>query len=527
QDQNSDGILVILAPQSVTDATATAEQLVELTRKHRKPVLASWMGGTDVQAGEAILSRAGIPTFAYPDTAARAFLHMWRYTANLRALFETPVLAPSANRPLGRQSADQIIRDARKAGRTLLTETESKTLLSTYGIPTVPTTVAASIDEAVAAAEALGFPVVLKLHSHTITHKTDVGGVKLGLRDLAAVRAAYADIERAVTELRGREHFQGVTVQPMIERDGVELILGSSIDPQFGPVLLFGAGGTLVEIWKDRALGLPPLTSTLAKQMIERTTIAKALAGVRGQAPVNLDALAQMLVDFSQLVVEQPAIRELDINPLLASSTRLVALDARVVLHDPALSLEELPRPAIRPYPSQYVGQWTTADGSAVTIRPIRPEDEPLVARFHETLSERTVYLRYLAHLKLNQRIAHQRLSRLCFIDYARDMALVVEREGGVRDGRESRELLAIGRLSGTRPGQAEFSLLVADAHQRQGLGRELLRRLIEIGRAEGRRRITADIDPANQAMQAICRELGFHLQRDAEDPTVEAVLDL
>jgi acetyltransferase len=527
RDPGSDGLLVILTPQAMTDPTRTAEALRPYAQLPGKPVLASWMGGTDIQAGEAILNRAGIPTFNYPDTAARAFLHMWRYTANLRALFETPIAPSPSHRPLARQSADNLIREVRQSGRSLLTETESKALLSTYGIPTVPTTVASSLDEAIAAAEVMGFPVVLKLHSQTITHKTDVGGVKLGLRDLAAVRAAYADIERTVTERKGREHFQGVTVQPMIERDGVELIIGSSIDPQFGPVLLFGAGGTLVEIWKDRALGLPPLTSTLARQMIERTTIAKALAGVRGQAPVNLDVLAQLLVDFSQLIVEQPAIRELDINPLLASANRIIALDARVVLHDAAVADDQLPRPAIRPYPSQYVGKWRTTGGIDVLVRPIRPEDEPLVARFHETLSERTVYLRYLAHLKLNQRVAHQRLSRLCFVDYARDMSLVVEREdGGANHGR-GREILAIGRLSGTRPAEAEFSLLVADAYQRQGLGRELLRRLVEIGRAEGRHRITADIDPANVAMQAICRELGFQLQREPEDPTVEAVLDL
>jgi acetyltransferase len=523
-DSGSDGLLVILTPQAMTDPTATAEALRPYANLPGKPVLASWMGGTDIQAGEVILNRVGIPTFAYPDTAAEAFLHMWRYTANLRALFETPVLPPPQERPGQRQIADALIAGARAGGRTLLSEAESKGLLVAYGIPTVATTIATSADEAVAAARSLGFPVVLKLHSYTVTHKTDVGGVKLNLADPAALLAAYRDIENSVGERAGPGHFLGVTVQPMIrQRDGIELIVGSSIDPQFGPVLLFGAGGTLVEIWKDRALGLPPLTSTLARQMIDRTVIAKALAGVRGQAPVDRDALTKILVDFSQLVVEQPAIREIDINPLLASPGQIIAVDARVLLHDRSVPDDRLPRPAIRPYPSQYVGRWSSHDGNSVMIRPIRPEDEPLLARFHETLSERTVYRRYLEHLKLDQRTAHQRLARLCFIDYARDMALVMERqtEAGART------LLAVGRLSRTRPGQAEFSLLVADAVQGHGLGSELLRRLVEIGRQEGLQRITADIEPGNTAMQAICQKLGFHLHGGPSDPTIEAVLEI
>jgi acetyltransferase len=338
------------------------------------------------------------------------------------------------------------------------------------------------------------------------------------------VRAAYAEIEGNVAERAGREHFLGVTVQPMIDRRGIELIMGSSLDPQFGPVLLFGAGGTLVEVWRDRALGLPPLTSTLARRMIQRTVIAKALAGVRGEAPVDLDALAQILVDLGELVVEQPAIRELDINPLIASPAGILALDARVVLHDPKIPDAELPKPAIRPYPSQYMGEGTLADGTPVHFRPIRPEDEPLVARFHETLSERTVYQRYLEHLKLNQRVAHQRLARLCFIDYARDMALVVEAASA--PGTE-RTILAIGRLSRVNTDESEFSLLVADAYQGRGLGSQLLQRLIDIGRAEGLRRITAEIAPGNSAMLAISERLGFRLEGEFTDPTVRALLEL
>jgi acetyltransferase len=516
RDPGSDGMLVILTPQAMTDPTRTAEALRPYAHLPGKPVLASWMGGPDIQAGEAILNSIDIPTFSYPDAAVRVFLHMWHYTDNLRALYETPVLPGPGQRGKARAQAASIIEKARADGRGLLSEAESKALLTAYDIPTVATQVAPTVVEAVRAAEGLGFPVVLKLHSHTITHKTDVGGVKLDLHDSEEVRRAFAQIHDAVPP----EDFLGVTVQPMVKRDGYELIVGSSIDPQFGPVLLFGSGGTLVEVYKDRALGLPPLTSTLARQMIDQTVISRALAGIRGQRPVDRDALAQLLVTFSELVVEQPAIKEIDINPLLASADRLVALDARVVLHPPEIPEDQLPRPAIRPYPRQYVWPFTARDGTALTLRPIRPEDEPALVRFHETLSERTVYLRYLEHLRLNLRIAHQRLARLCFIDYARDMALVAEREG-------SSELVAVGRLWRLGPTESEFALLVADAHQGQGLGRELLRRLVEIGRAEGLRRIVAEMSPSNQAMQAVARQQGFRLDDEPGEATVRAAIDL
>jgi acetyltransferase len=516
RDLGSDGLLVILTPQAMTDPTSTAEALRPYAHLPGKPVLASWMGGPDIQAGEAILNRIDIPTFSYPDAAVRVFLHMWHYTDNLRALYETPVLPGPGQRGPARAQAASIIAQAREGGRSLLSEVESKALLAAYDIPTVATKVAGTEAEAVSAAEGLGFPVVLKLHSYTITHKTDVGGVKLDLHDVADVRRAFAQIRDAVRP----DDFLGVTVQPMVKRDGYELIVGSSIDPQFGPVLLFGSGGTLVEVYKDRALGLPPLTSTLARQMIDQTVISRALAGIRGQPPVDRDALAQLLVTFSELVVEQPAIKEIDINPLLASAQRLVALDARVVLHPPEIPEDRLPRPAIRPYPRQYVWPFTTRDGTSLILRPIRPEDEPALVRFHETLSERTVYLRYLEHLRLNLRVAHQRLARLCFIDYARDMALVAEREG-------SGEIVAVGRLWRLGPSESEFALLVADAYQGKGLGRELLRRLLEIGRAEGLQRIVAEMSPSNGAMQAVARELGFGLDHEPGQETVRAAIDL
>src|ERR1035437_2795891 len=328
KDPSIDGMLVVLTPQDMTNPTQIAEKLKPYAKGLGKPVLASWMGGAEVAAGEQILNQAGIPTFQFPDSAVRAFNYMWRYSYNLKGLYETPALPQHADAAMQREKAEHIIQQARQSGRTMLTEYESKQLLKAYDIPTVDTRIAITEAEAVQAAEEIGYPIVLKLYSLSITHKTDVGGVQLNLHDANEVKTAFQAIKQSVTEEVGAEHFQGVTVQPMVKLDGYELIVGSSLDAQFGPVILFGTGGQLVEVFKDRALALPPLNSTLALRMMEQTNIPKALKGVRGRKPVDLAALEDLLVRFSQLVVEQPWIEEIDINPLLASSERIVALDA-------------------------------------------------------------------------------------------------------------------------------------------------------------------------------------------------------
>ncbi len=454
------------------------------------------------------------------------FTLMWRSSYNLQALYETPTLPDGGNAvATARQEAEAIVATARQEGRTVLTEVESKRILAAYGIPTVETRVAATEDEAVAAAEAIGFPVVLKLYSRTITHKTDVGGVQLNLTGAEAVRRAYRAIESAVRDHVGAEHFQGVSVQPMVKLDGYELIVGSSLDPQFGPVLLFGTGGQLVEVFRDRALALPPLNSTLARRMMEQTRILTALKGVRGRRPVNLPALEQLLVRFSYLVVEQRGIKEIDINPLLAAPDHLLALDARVIVHGRDVRDEELPRLAIRPYPTQYNSPWTAKDGSTLLLRPIRPEDEPMLVAFHGTLSERTVALRYFHAMKLSTRVAHERLTRICFIDYDREMALVAERDAPAAGGHE---VLGVGRLSKVRgTGEAEFALLISDSFQRLGLGTALLERLIQIGRDEGVARIIGTILPENVGMRRICEKLGFRVSHIAADAVLKAELEL
>src|SRR5271166_300536 len=525
QNPNSDGLLVVLAPQGMTDPLHIAERLKPYAKEYGKPVLASWMGGNSIAEGEAVLNSAGIPTFPFPDTAARAFTYMWRYTYNLRGLYETPALTEiSELGDASRKQVEQIINNARTRGRILLTELESKQLLSLYGIPTVETRVASTEDDAAAIASGLGFPVVLKVFSETITHKTDVGGVKLNLQDEAAVRSAYRAIQSSVAEKAGPDQFSGVTVQPMVKMDGYELILGSSIDPQFGPVLLFGSGGQLVEVYRDRALALPPLNTTLAQRMMEQTRIFTALRGIRGRKPVDMVALESLLVRFSQLVLEQRWIAEIDINPLLASPERLLALDARIVLHPASVTLDQLPKPAIRPYPLQYVAPWTMKDGNRVTIRPIRPEDEPLMIEFHKKLSERSVYLRYFQPLKLTQRTAHERLTRTCFIDCNREMALVAERkiEGDLT------EILAVARLSKLHGrDEAEMAAVAIDAAQHKGLGTELYRRLIQIARDEKVKRVVSNMLPENREMRAVCAKTGFKMYASMEENMILAELDL
>jgi acetyltransferase len=306
--------------------------------------------------------------------------------------------------------------------------------------------------------------------------------------------------------------------------DGFELILGSSPDPQLGPVLLVGAGGQLVEVLHDHALGLPPLTTTLARRMIERTRIFSALQGQRGRPPADLAGLEQLMVRFSQLVVEQPWIKEIEINPLLIGSQQLIALDARVVLYGPDVAEAALPRPAIRPYPTQYIRPFTLRSGADVIIRPIRPEDEPLIVAFHSTLSEQSVYLRYFYPMSLEQRTAHERLTRICFIDYDREMVLVAER---IDPSSAQRAIIGVGRLMKIRgTNQAEFAAVITDAYQGQGLGSELLRRLIAIGRDERLERVLADVLPDNRDMQRLFKKLGFRFRRVLGEP-VRVELDL
>jgi acetyltransferase len=526
-DPGTDGVLVILTPQAMTDALATAERIKDaVPRGAGKPLLASWMGATAVEAGESVLNDAGVPTFKFPDRASQAFNYMWRYSANLASLYETPALRVRAADGAGFHSdIEPRIAEARRQGRLLLTEQESKEILSAYGIPVVETFPAGSEEEAVNLAVKTGFPVAVKLHSQTITHKAEVGGVRLNVRNVAETREAWRSIRQAVAEKVGESHFLGVSVQRMLPSAGFELIVGSSVDPQFGPVLLFGAGGRLVEVIQDRAIGLPPLNSTLARRLMERTRIHAAFKDWHGKPAIDVAVLEDVLVRFSQLVAQLRAIKEIDINPLLVSADQIVALDARIVLHDAGVADERLPRLAIRPYPEHYATTCTLADGAPILLRSIRPEDEPLMVRFHEGLSDQSVYFRYFTHLSLEQRTNHARLARLCFIDYDREVAVVAvhhDRSSGAS------AIIGVARLCKAHgSGPAEFAVVVSDRWQRRRVGTMLLRKLVEIGRDEGLSGIRGVILGDNTGMRRLCERVGFRIRQHAGESEWEASITL
>lgn len=528
-DPNNDGILVILSPQDMTDPIKTAESLRSYSHLKDRPILASWMGGSFVKKGIQILNESKIPTFEYPDDAAWSFATMWKYSENLASLYQTPSVRGNASgkpEELDRSiKAKDLINKVRYEKRTLLTEFESKELLAIYNIPVVETFIAKTAEEAIEKAHQLKFPVVLKLLSETITHKSDVGGVKLNLRNAQNVGEAFKDIYEAVSKAHGAEHFQGVTVQRMVKNEGYELILGSSVDPQFGPIILFGAGGILVEIFKDRALGLPPLNATLAKRLMQKTKIYHALEGVRGRQPVKLQEMEQILVKFSLMIAENPWIKECDINPLLASAEEIIALDGRVLLHDLEIKETDLPKLAIRPYPSNYIIHVKLKNNQPYTIRPIRPEDEPAMVAFHKALSENSVRQRYFDFISLDSRIAHERLVRICFNDFDRDIAIVAEFEN---EKTQKHVIMGVARLT-RKPGTAvaDLKMTIADAYHNEGIGTELVQQLIHIAREEKIKIITATILFENIGMIRICEKLGFNIEKEGSGILTKATLTL
>jgi acetyltransferase len=516
RDPAVQGLLVLLTPQAMTDPTEVARQLVPFAQLERKPVLASWMGGVAVRPGRELLRRAGIPTFDSPEDAIDAFLHMVQYRRNQELLYETPEALPEDWAP-NTQRVRQIVATARAGQRTLLTEAEAKDLLAAYDIPVVPTVPATTPEEAVATARRLGYPVVLKLLSQTITHKSDVGGVQLNLANDEAVRTAFQNIKTQLAQRQPQAPFEGVTVQPMVRDKGLELIVGSSVDAQFGPVILFGAGGVMVEVFQDRALALPPLNRTLARRLIERTRIAKALKGVRGQKPANVQALETVLVRFSQLVADVREIQEIDINPLLATPERVVALDARVLLCQPE---EQRPRLAIRPYPNQYTTPWKLGDGTEVVIRAIRPEDEPMLVELHESNSEQTIRMRFHSMVKT---LSRDSLIRLCHLDYEREMALVA-----VHHDANGPHIIGVSRYYlDPESGTAEFAILVGDPWQGRGLGWHLMQRLLDVARENGVRQLLGVVLRENRSMLQMTEELGFRVEPTDDSAVVEVVKDL
>jgi len=523
KDPNCDGLLLVMVPLAFSDPRKATELLLTLRNAGNKPVLASFMGGESA-AAEEILMRACIPTFTSAYSAARVFNYMWRYSYNLSGLYETPVLHAEMTEAALRQLATSTIHNARDGGRSVLTEIECKTLLGAYGISTLESRLARGQEEAVRIAREIGFPVVAKAVHEGKTEKIAFEGMSLDLLDEDAVRRAWTFIAERVSDGAGAGDSCGILLQRAVEVDSYELKVASRTDPQFGPVLVFEAGGKLATVFKDRSVGLPPLNATLARRMMEQTRVYTALQCTDGRATADLADLETLLVRLSQLVVEQPWIKELEIN-LLASSRHLLAVDGRVTLHDTAGSEDKLPRPAIRPYPVQYVTPWIMKDGQTITIRPIRAEDEPLLVKFHERLSDRSVYLRYFQGVALHQRTTHDRLTRICFIDYDREIALVAER----RDPQtQERQIIALGNLTKTHRGNnAEVAVITSDDYHGRGLGSEMLRRMLRVARDEKVDHVLATTLLENQQMCTMLKRLGFQVSINLDDNLVEAELAL
>ncbi|NGX60266.1 MAG: Succinyl-CoA ligase [ADP-forming] subunit alpha [Chlamydiae bacterium] len=510
KDPNTDGILVILSPQEMTDAIGTAEHLKPFAKNSAKPILASWMGGLVMESGVKILNHAHIPTFIYPDDACKTFATMWRQNYALQELYEIPEIRYDEGKPQESvQQTEAIIQKALSENREILTEEESKKILAAYHIPTVQTLVADSPEEAVKAAEEIGYPVALKIHSATITHKSDIGGVLLNLTDKESVKNGFNQIKASAAKI-GAEHFLGVTVQKMITQEGYEIILGSSLDPQFGPVILFGTGGRLVEVYQDIAFALPPLNTTLTRRLMEKTKIHQVL-----EKAIDMTKLEEILISFSELLTKHPHIAECDINPLFASSDQIIALDARIIL-----TKEPLAHPVIRPYPSEYISRCTLNDGAEILLRPVRPEDEPLFMDFHQQLSKETVKARFFEELTYEQRISHERMIQICHTDYDRTLHLVAIQDTGI---------VGTIRLSKVPlTSSANITLAIIDKMQKKGLGTKLLSTILDIARKESLREVHVQILSDNIAMQKMLERAGFTLSASQKNSKIiNAVLEL
>lgn len=507
EDHESDGMLVILTPQSVTKPTETAEELAKYAHIEGKPVLASWMGGKDVEKGVSILREAGIPTFDSPDAAAKIFNYCWEYSSNLKTLYEEPKTPLHAANPA---EAGKIIEKALAEGRNLLTENESKQLLASYGIPVVQTVVCETVEKAMETAESMKYPVVVKLNSETITHKSDVGGVQLNIKDKEGVQTAWNTIRNNLEKLGKIDGFQGVTVQRQLNlSDGYELIFGCNLDNQVGPVIVFGTGGTLVEVYKDSSMALPPLNTASARNCMSKTKIYKALKGVRGKAPCDLDLLDQVFVRFSELIVDQPWIKELDINPMLATPTDIIALDARVVLHAPGTPVEKLSKPAIRGYPHEYCDKFTMKNGVEAVIRPIRPDDEALMREYEATLSEETVKQFMSEVISLEERTSHKRLIPVCHADFDRQIPLIALVDG---------KIAGIARLAKVPlTAHARIVMQVADAYQKQGLGQYFMEKCLKIASIEKIDKVVMKFFKENAAMTKLATVAGFEMKEKEE----------
>lgn len=515
-----DAVLVIFTPQRPTDAEAVAHVVVQEARNTTKPIFAAWMGQRSAQLGRAVLEAGGIPWYPFPERAVAAFMHMVHYRQNLDMLYETPPDLPIDLPGINRAAACGVIEAVRAKGRLLLEEAEARHLLACYGIPVNTTYLARTEDEAAAIMRSLGGPVVLKIASPDIWHKSEVHGVRLGIETEFGTRQVFRFLMENVRQKRPEARVEGVTVERMVNVQH-ELLIGSFKDPTFGPVIVFGLGGVATEIWRDRAIGLPPLNLALARHLVEGTRIARLLHGFRHLPPAPVEQLYEVLVRFAYLLMDFPELAEVEINPFALSPEGGIALDAAARL-EPARPVQRDPYEhlCIQPYPTQWIKRVQhPKSGLTLLLRPIRPEDEPLEAELVQNVSRESLYYRFFG---FTPGFDHKMLARFTHIDYDREMAIVavIEEEGG------RPHIIGVVRIVGDAWRETcEYAILVADAWHGKGIGSLLTDYIIEIARAQGYRRITATFLKTNTAMRRLFERKGFAIRPGKEADYAELVL--
>ena len=522
-DENIDGILIIFTQQAVAESVEIAKAIVELVKSkayQNKTILTSFMGYGAVQEANSIFNANHIPTYSTPEQAIKTYMYMYQYERNLELIYETPEELPVDAAPPKRPIM-VILRNAAMEGRELLTEDEAEKLLKYYNFPTVKTAVATSADEAVAFARQMGFPVVLKVLSPQITHKTEAGGVILDINSDAEVRQSFDIIVQRAKSYSPNAQIIGVTVQPMIKRKGYEVIIGGKTDPLFGPVILFGMGGVGVELFKDYSIGLPPLNTTLIRRIMEETKVYQLLKGYRNVPPANLKLLEEIMLLFSQLLIDFPQIKEIDINPLLINEKEAFILDARITVDKEHVfkKFELHEHMVISPYPKKYEILWTLKNGREVLLRPIKPEDEPLWLEMFQSFSDESIRYRFFQILKDTP---HEVRVRYCNIDYDREIAIVAELTEENR-----KRILGVGRLSIDPSGKSgELAFIIGDQWQGLGLGTKIVDYVIEIAKEMKIETIYAIMLPDNYRALNLTKKMGFKLEY-LDDGTVKGILDL
>jgi acetyltransferase len=522
EDEGVDAVLVILTPQAMTNPNATAKEISLLASATTKPILCAWLGGQSMHEADDILVDAGIPSYRTPEQAIRAFMTLVAYSRNLETLYETPRDVPvefTVDRNKLQEEFNLVIKDK----EPVLSEEVSKTIIESYGIPTTRPYLAMYAEKAVKIANNIGYPVVMKVHSPDITHKSDIGGVMLNLNDDRQVRNAFDTIESNVGLKMPEARMEGVTVQKMFtSKDAVELILGIKKDEIFGTVLLVGMGGITAELFGDKALGFPPLNERLARRMLESLRIYPLLKGYRGSPAKNIDKLIQVLIRLSYLAADFPEIKELDINPLLVTSEEVIAVDARIVI-DKTIKEEEVQRYehlALHPYPEIYVKKGQLHDGTDLLLRPIKPEDEPLWLEMIGSCSRESLYsrFRYFFHWE-----SHEIATRYCYIDYDREIAIVAEI---VKDGK--RKLIGVGRLIADPDHETvEYAILIPDAWQQKDLGNILTDYCLEIAGKWNLKKFVAQTTTDNKRMISVFKKRGFRISVNSQDSTVDVEKEL